>query len=61
MSEIVPISQAEQKKNEIIQMVTFALEREEYGVEVLSVREIIRMPELTKMPNAPHYVEGLST
>ncbi|ACM21513.1 scaffold protein CheW associated with MCPs of classes 40H and 40+24H [Geotalea daltonii FRC-32] len=59
MSEIVPISQAEQKKNEIIQMVTFALEREEYGVEVLSVREIIRMPELTKMPNAPHYVEGV--
>jgi purine-binding chemotaxis protein CheW len=60
MSDIVPFSPAAgQQKSEIIQMVTFALEREEYGVEVLSVREIIRMPELTKMPNAPHYVEGV--
>lgn len=59
--DIVPFAQPEekQKRNAIIQMVTFALDREEYGVEVLSVREIIRMPELTKMPNAPHYIEGV--
>lgn len=42
-----------------IQLVSFMLGGEEYGVEVLKVREIIRMPEITKMPNTPHFVEGI--
>ncbi len=46
-------------RNKVLQLVTFTLDREEYGVEVLSVREIIRMPELTKMPNTPGYIEGV--
>ena len=45
--------------NELIQLVSFMLAEEEYGVEVLKVREIIRMPTITKMPNTPHYVEGI--
>lgn len=44
---------------ELIQLVSFMLSEEEYGVEVLRVREIIRMPPVTKMPNTPHYVEGI--
>jgi purine-binding chemotaxis protein CheW len=47
------------KHNELIQLVSFMLADEEYGVEVLKVREIIRMPVITKMPNVPHYVEGI--
>jgi purine-binding chemotaxis protein CheW len=43
----------------IIQLVTFELGSEEYGVDVLSVREIIRMTTITAMPNAPEYVEGV--
>ncbi len=43
----------------LTQLVSFVLSNEEYGVEVLRVREIIRMPGITKMPNAPHYVEGI--
>jgi purine-binding chemotaxis protein CheW len=35
------------------------LAEEEYGVEVLKVREIIRMPTITKMPNVLQYVEGI--
>ncbi|MDY0300441.1 MAG: chemotaxis protein CheW [Trichlorobacter sp.] len=46
-------------RDELIQLVSFMLSGEEYGVEVLKVREIIRMPEITKMPNTPHYVEGI--
>jgi purine-binding chemotaxis protein CheW len=42
-----------------IQLVSFMLGGEEYGVEVLKVREIIRMPEITKMPNAPHFIDGI--
>ncbi|OHB28592.1 MAG: chemotaxis protein CheW [Desulfuromonadaceae bacterium GWB2_53_15] len=47
------------KHDELIQLVSFMLEEEEYGVEVLKVREIIRMPTITKMPNVPPHVEGI--
>ncbi|HBA71241.1 MAG: chemotaxis protein CheW [Geobacteraceae bacterium GWC2_55_20] len=45
--------------DELIQLVSFMLAGEEYGVEVLKVREIIRMPTITKMPNTPQHVEGI--
>lgn len=45
--------------DQLIQLVSFILSNEEYGVEVLKVREIIRMPAITKMPNTPPYVEGI--
>jgi purine-binding chemotaxis protein CheW len=45
--------------SELIQLVTFNLDHEEYGVDVLKVREIIRMPNVTRVPNTPHYVEGV--
>jgi purine-binding chemotaxis protein CheW len=44
---------------EMIQLVTFMLGDEEYGVDVLKVREIIRVPGITRVPNTPHYVEGV--
>jgi len=44
---------------ELIQLVSFNLAQEEYGVDVLKVREIIRMPTITRVPNTPHYVEGV--
>lgn len=48
-----------EKSSELIQLVSFMLADEEYGVEVLKVREIIRMPTITKMPNVPQHVEGI--
>ena len=47
------------KNDELVQLVSFMLADEEYGVEVLKVREIIRMPTITKMPNVPQHVEGI--
>ena len=44
---------------ELIQLVSFSLEKEEYGINVLMVREIIRMLSITRVPNTPHYVEGV--
>ena len=38
---------------------TFALGNEEYGVEILKVREIIGMMSITNVPQAPHYVKGV--
>lgn len=44
---------------EQMQLVSFQLEREIYCVEILRVREIIRMPTITRVPNTPVYVEGV--
>jgi chemotaxis protein CheZ len=32
----------------------------EYSIPILKVQEIINMPSLTKMPQAPHYIEGIA-
>lgn len=45
--------------SELTQLVSFHLDNEEYGVEVLKVREIIRMINITHMPNSPPYVDGI--
>lgn len=45
--------------DELIQLVSFSLGNEEFGIEILKVQEINRMAELTKVPQAPHYVEGI--
>jgi len=42
-----------------LQIVTFFLDREEYGIDVMAVREIINMTEITKMANAPPHIEGI--
>jgi purine-binding chemotaxis protein CheW len=55
---LVPIS-ADNTLGELIQLVSFNLDQEEYGVDVLKVREIIRMPIVTRVPNTPYYVEGV--
>ena len=38
---------------------TFALGAEEYGLEILKVREIIGYMEITAVPQTPHYVKGV--
>lgn len=41
------------------QLVVFDLADETYGVDIGSVREIIRIQEITKVPRTPDYVEGV--
>jgi purine-binding chemotaxis protein CheW len=38
---------------------TFALANEEYGLEILKVREIIGYIDVTAIPQTPHYVKGV--
>ena len=38
---------------------TFALAEEEYGLEILKVREIISMSDITSVPKTPGYVKGV--
>ena len=45
--------------DELLQLVTFNLDNEEFAINILEVQEINRMTEITKMPNSPHHVEGV--
>jgi purine-binding chemotaxis protein CheW len=44
---------------EFWQLVTCRLGREEFAIDILSVQEIIRMVEVTRVPKAPAFVEGV--
>ncbi len=44
---------------ELLQLVTFSIGEEEFGVNILKVQEIIRTMEITKVPRAPAFVEGV--
>ena len=45
--------------NESSQYVVFLLDREKYGVNILNVGTISEYLEITPMPNAENYIEGL--
>ncbi len=41
------------------QLVLFQLSGENYGVDIYSVQRLIQVPEITKVPKAPTFVEGV--
>ena len=41
------------------QFVTFQLGTEEYALEIGRVQEIIRLPEITRVPRAPGFIQGV--
>jgi len=43
----------------LLHLVTFQLGKEEYGVEIASVQEIIRATDITPVPGAPSHVRGV--
>lgn len=45
--------------DEILQLVTFYLGKEEFAVDILNIQGINRMIEITAVPNAPDFVEGV--
>jgi len=42
-----------------LQVVGFRIGRETFGLPIALVREIVRVPEITSIPNAPDYIEGV--
>ncbi len=42
-----------------LQLVTFQLGEELYGVDIMDVKEIVRVQDVRTIPNAPYYVEGI--
>ncbi|MGA2144069.1 MAG: chemotaxis protein CheW [Bryobacteraceae bacterium] len=42
------------------QLVTFLLKDEEFGFDIMSVQEIIRLPKMAKVPRTPAHVDGIA-
>ncbi len=42
------------------QLVTFLLDDEEFGFDIMNVQEIIRVPKLARVPKTANYVEGIA-
>lgn len=45
--------------NPILRWVTFRLENEKYGINVMQVQEVLRVTEIAAVPGAPDYVLGI--
>lgn len=48
---------ADEEKN--LQVVTFRLGKELYGIDILDVKEVVKLQSIRPLPNAPHYVIGI--
>jgi purine-binding chemotaxis protein CheW len=53
------MAQVDIKTTESKQLVTFQLGEELYGVNIMDVKEIVRVQDIRPIPNAPVYVEGI--
>jgi len=54
------MTQSAQATNDsILRYVTFRLEEEVYGINVMQVQEVLRVTEIAPVPGAPHYVLGI--
>ena len=49
----------ERHSNRELQIVGFQVGRETYGVPITALHEIVRVPEITAVPDAPEYMEGV--
>ena len=58
MTEDISIHDTE-SKGDLLQLAVFQLAGEEFGVDIMQVQEIIRMPGITRIPQSPGYVEGI--
>ncbi len=53
------IQNAKKDTSEILQLVSFNIGVEEFGVDILRVQEINKMTHITKVPNSPDFIEGV--
>ncbi len=44
---------------DIVQLVSFSIDKIEYGIEILAVHDILRMPDITRLPNTPDFIKGV--
>lgn len=50
---------AQGSEDPVLQWVTFRLDNETYGINVMQVQEVLRYTEIAPVPGAPSYVLGI--
>lgn len=55
MSSTAPVAPVERE----LHLVVFRLGREEYAVPISSVREVVRVADITRVPHAPVHIRGV--
>lgn len=53
------MNHAAQATDPVIQWVTFRLDNETYGINVMQVQEVLRVTEIAPVPGSPNYVLGI--
>ncbi|ABC31840.1 MULTISPECIES: chemotaxis protein CheW [Hahella] len=51
--------QGQSSEDPILQYVTFKLDHETYGINVMQIQEVLRYTEIAPVPGAPDYVLGI--
>lgn len=59
MAQAAQITGESNDTDPILQYVTFKLEGETYGINVMQVQEVLRHTEIAPVPGAPSYVLGI--
>jgi purine-binding chemotaxis protein CheW len=60
VTTIDTVDSAKRAENDpVIQLVTFRLDEEAYGINVMQVQEVLRVTEIAPVPGAPDYVLGI--
>lgn len=53
------IEEPHKKEDDVVQLVGFIIGQEEYAVPILSIQEIIKPIEYTRVPSVPDYILGV--
>lgn len=53
------VKQVVSGSDELLQLVSFGMGEEEFGVNILNVQEINRMQDITRVPNSAEHIEGV--
>ncbi len=52
-------SHLHEMEGDLSQLISFEVGEEEYGLDILRVKEVIRIREITRLPRAPSFVKGI--
>ncbi|HZP63666.1 MAG TPA: chemotaxis protein CheW [Terriglobales bacterium] len=58
-STAVSLHDSSRDQGDLLQLVSFHIGGEEFGLDILRVQEIIRVQALTRVPNSPDFVDGV--
>jgi purine-binding chemotaxis protein CheW len=57
--DAITLDQPQSGAEPLLQVVSFKIGNEEFGLDILRVHEIIRVQDLTRVPNSPDFVDGV--